>query len=200
MLEQALHPRNPYNGRFVVAGRSDRNLFISAVREPLEYYVAGDPPIVYGTCRCGEGFSAVCLESEGGGFGWAHRKALQLIALYGDVCAYCSVPLTDRNRTVDHVQPRARGGRNHLANLALSCSRCNHLKKDRCLADWKIFLAEFGEALQFTPPDRIIVGYDHAGPLLKKKRPGKNVLCVSCGIVFVNEMSMRMSKCKAYSS
>lgn len=55
-------------------------------------------------------------------------------------CAYCQKPAD----TVDHVQPRSRGGANSWENLVACCLRCNNLKGDRSLA-------ELGWELSFKP-------------------------------------------------
>ena len=46
------------------------------------------------------------------------------------LCAYCGVR-GDRLMTVDHVVPRARGGRSTWENLVACCSTCNARKRDR---------------------------------------------------------------------
>jgi hypothetical protein len=46
-------------------------------------------------------------------------------------CHYCQVLITDKNRSVDHMTPIAKGGSVFdLNNLALSCKRCNRFKSD----------------------------------------------------------------------
>lgn len=55
-------------------------------------------------------------------------------------CAYCG-GCAD---TVDHVQPRSRGGRHEWTNVVAACVRCNHRKADR-------LLHEIGWELGFTP-------------------------------------------------
>ncbi len=42
-------------------------------------------------------------------------------------CQYCGKP----GRTVDHVQPRSRGGKFEWDNLVCACARCNFQKKNR---------------------------------------------------------------------
>ena len=55
-------------------------------------------------------------------------------------CAYCK-----RNaNTVDHVQPKSRGGRDTWDNLVACCLRCNNIKGDKTLH-------EIGWTLSFTP-------------------------------------------------
>lgn len=46
-------------------------------------------------------------------------------------CAYCG----SRADTVDHVVPRSRGGPHSWQNCVACCSKCNHRKADRMLAE-----------------------------------------------------------------
>ena len=55
-------------------------------------------------------------------------------------CAYCGGGAD----TVDHVQPRSRGGRHEWTNVVAACVRCNHRKADRTLH-------ELGWELPFRP-------------------------------------------------
>jgi 5-methylcytosine-specific restriction endonuclease McrA len=51
-------------------------------------------------------------------------------------CAYCN-----RNaNTIDHVQPKSRGGRDTWENLVACCLKCNNTKSDKTLAEigWKL--------------------------------------------------------------
>ena len=58
----------------------------------------------------------------------------------GHSCAYCSRPAN----TIDHVQPRSKGGRDTWENLVACCFACNNRKGDKTLA-------EIGWKLNFTP-------------------------------------------------
>jgi 5-methylcytosine-specific restriction endonuclease McrA len=51
-------------------------------------------------------------------------------------CAYCGL----RADTVDHVQPRSRGGRHEWENVVAACRRCNHRKADHLLHEigWEL--------------------------------------------------------------
>ena len=40
----------------------------------------------------------------------------------GHQCGYCG---STRDLTIDHIQPRSRGGRNTWTNLVTCCSKCN---------------------------------------------------------------------------
>jgi CRISPR/Cas system Type II protein with McrA/HNH and RuvC-like nuclease domain len=62
------------------------------------------------------------------------REVLRL--LFGDVCVYCEVTLTDETRSVDHLTPKSRQGTNHLENLRLACIRCNQRKRDRTVLEY----------------------------------------------------------------
>lgn len=54
-------------------------------------------------------------------------------------CAYCAGPAD----TVDHVHPRSRGGAHEWTNVVAACSRCNHRKADRLLAElgWQLLVS-----------------------------------------------------------
>jgi 5-methylcytosine-specific restriction endonuclease McrA len=56
-------------------------------------------------------------------------------------CGYCNDPA---GRTVDHILPASRGGRNLWTNTVASCNSCNQRKGDRTPA-------EAGMQLQFKP-------------------------------------------------
>ncbi|WP_019630271.1 HNH endonuclease [Actinomadura atramentaria] len=55
-------------------------------------------------------------------------------------CVYCG----RRAETIDHVQPRSRGGQHVWENCVASCMTCNHNKADR-------LLEELGWTLAVTP-------------------------------------------------
>lgn len=55
-------------------------------------------------------------------------------------CAYCG----RRAETIDHVQPRSRGGKHTWENCVASCTTCNHRKADR-------LLEELGWSLPMVP-------------------------------------------------
>ena len=57
------------------------------------------------------------------------RKAV--FARDGGRCVYCSAAAT----SLDHVIPRSRGGTHTWDNVVSACSRCNHLKADRGIAE-----------------------------------------------------------------
>jgi 5-methylcytosine-specific restriction endonuclease McrA len=46
-------------------------------------------------------------------------------------CQYCAETLTANALTLDHVLPRARGGKSSWENLVACCYRCNNVKGDR---------------------------------------------------------------------
>lgn len=59
------------------------------------------------------------------------RRAL--FARDGNACAYCGKHV--RPLTLDHVIPRAQGGRHRWENVVASCEKCNALKADRTPAE-----------------------------------------------------------------
>lgn len=54
----------------------------------------------------------------------------------GHRCAYCARKASNKHPlTIDHVTPRAHGGRNTWENTVAACDPCNQRKRDRTLAD-----------------------------------------------------------------
>ena len=58
-------------------------------------------------------------------------------------CVYCGQVFAAEELSVDHVQPRVRGGDRSGGNLVTACKACNTLKGHRRIA---VFLAEFPTA------------------------------------------------------
>lgn len=54
------------------------------------------------------------------------RKAL--FARDNHECAYCE---TGGAETIDHVHPKAQGGKHEWLNVVAACASCNHYKRDR---------------------------------------------------------------------
>lgn len=44
------------------------------------------------------------------------------------LCKYCGERLSIKSMTLDHVVPKASGGRDKVENLVISCARCNTRK------------------------------------------------------------------------
>ena len=91
----------------------------------------------------GEGASRV-------GTNWRKSRRKQALrrrlwAAQGGLCYYCGQPMnierlvgpvprevgSDNDPTIDHKQPRSRGGADTSDNLVLACRRCNTLKRNR---------------------------------------------------------------------
>lgn len=51
-------------------------------------------------------------------------------------CFYCGEKLSKKQRTVDHVAPRKKGGSNKLDNLVVACRKCNWEKDDMDLSEY----------------------------------------------------------------
>ena len=54
-------------------------------------------------------------------------------------CQYCCASLLPRYH-VDHIHPRAKGGKNHLSNYCLACQPCNLSKHDHSAMDFVLTL------------------------------------------------------------
>ncbi|MDA1191520.1 MAG: HNH endonuclease [Candidatus Poribacteria bacterium] len=46
-------------------------------------------------------------------------------------CQYCQRPFQPGDLTLDHVQPRSKGGPTNWENVVSACRKCNHKKGDR---------------------------------------------------------------------
>ncbi|MEA3458160.1 MAG: HNH endonuclease [Candidatus Thermoplasmatota archaeon] len=51
------------------------------------------------------------------------------------ICQYCGEELYQSNATIDHIVPKAKGGKTSWTNCTTSCKRCNNIKGDRDLHD-----------------------------------------------------------------
>jgi 5-methylcytosine-specific restriction endonuclease McrA len=67
----------------------------------------------------------------------------QVFARDGYACVYCGTEGTGETLSVDHVQPRVRGGDHSAGNVVTACMACNARKGHRRHAE---FLADEPEA------------------------------------------------------
>ena len=63
-------------------------------------------------------------------------KRLEVFARDRHRCVYCGEVFAAEELSVDHVQPRQRGGDGSSGNVVTACKRCNTLKGDRPLAEY----------------------------------------------------------------
>lgn len=66
------------------------------------------------------------------------RVALNKRNLYSrddGICSYCERTVGLTSATIDHVQPRSRGGKNTWMNVVLACGKCNYEKGSQTLAE-----------------------------------------------------------------
>jgi 5-methylcytosine-specific restriction endonuclease McrA len=69
----------------------------------------------------------------------------EIFARDGFRCVYCGLVHPAAALTLDHLQPRLRGGDRTAGNIVTACAPCNVLKGHRTLAE---YLAEDAEACQ----------------------------------------------------
>lgn len=67
-------------------------------------------------------------------------------------CAYCGCLSADL--TVDHMQPKRRGGTQEIGNLILACRSCNSSKKNRTVEEYREWLAWQTRGGEFNPRQR----------------------------------------------
>ena len=63
-------------------------------------------------------------------------KRDDVFARDGFRCVYCGEQFPAEQLTVDHVQPRVRGGDNSAGNVVTACGGCNVLKGHRRLSEF----------------------------------------------------------------
>lgn len=66
------------------------------------------------------------------------RRRLWLAA--GGCCSYCGLYCSFKRSSLDHVQPKSRGGTRDEENILIACRRCNGTKAAMGLAEWAEFL------------------------------------------------------------
>jgi 5-methylcytosine-specific restriction endonuclease McrA len=52
-------------------------------------------------------------------------------------CPYCGRDMNPRQKTLDHIVPRSRGGMHSLSNAVVCCLSCNSTKHDRLPHEWQ---------------------------------------------------------------
>ena len=57
----------------------------------------------------------------------------KIIEKWNHKCAYCG---SEKKLTIDHVIPRARGGKDSAENMVCCCESCNHNKAHTPWEDW----------------------------------------------------------------
>jgi hypothetical protein len=55
-------------------------------------------------------------------------------------CMYCGTPVTRTTYSIDHIIPRARGGRSTFENTVCACKPCNSKKADKTLKEARMKL------------------------------------------------------------
>ena len=75
------------------------------------------------------------------------KRKRKILELHGYRCVYCGEEAEADDLTVDHVQPRVKGGDHSKGNLVACCRRCNAEKGGRpawaFLADRPVLRANF---------------------------------------------------------
>ncbi len=70
-------------------------------------------------------------------------KRTEIFARDDWTCVYCGLAGSAESLSIDHVQPRTRGGDDSGGNVVTACLQCNALKGSRSLTD---FLVDFPDA------------------------------------------------------
>lgn len=59
-------------------------------------------------------------------------------------CFYCNNIIYRKDRTLDHLTPKSRGGSWHISNIVLAHRACNWAKADMTLFEFNEFVKENG--------------------------------------------------------
>lgn len=73
----------------------------------------------------------------------------------GRRCQYCSRPLHRASMSIDHELAKARGGPDTADNLVLSCPRCNSLKSDLSLEQFRERMKWQLSGMPYFSPDQV---------------------------------------------
>lgn len=63
-----------------------------------------------------------------------------LVNKQGGKCYYCNKKLQELS--LDHKQPRSKGGTDHISNLAITCYYCNNTKGNMTENEFKAFIIQ----------------------------------------------------------
>ncbi len=58
------------------------------------------------------------------------------LEIQGGRCFYCGALVEEGQVTLDHVEPRSRGGSGRWSNLVASCRPCNEAKRSQTLREF----------------------------------------------------------------
>jgi hypothetical protein len=75
----------------------------------------------------------------------------------GEHCVWCSTASWPRDRTLEHLLPRSRGGRNGDHNLLPACRSCNKARRSRSAAAYARDRADAGRTVDV---DLLLAGLD----------------------------------------
>jgi 5-methylcytosine-specific restriction endonuclease McrA len=69
-------------------------------------------------------------------------SAVRAMFAAATVCPYCDRSMTSRQKTLDHIWPRSRGGVHSTSNSLVCCHSCNSRKKDMAPESWLLRLTK----------------------------------------------------------
>jgi len=78
----------------------------------------------------------------------------------GGRCVWCSAAAWPRDRTVEHLVPRSRGGRDGACNLLPACRSCNRARRSQAAAAYARRLHGDGRPVML---DLLLRGLDRVG-------------------------------------
>jgi 5-methylcytosine-specific restriction endonuclease McrA len=85
-----------------------------------------------------------------------------------NTCQYCGKKFEPRKLTMDHVMPKAQGGKNSWENLVAACHPCNHKKGNRTPDEAKMPLLRKPRAVTVHAHRHVMGSATMDHPLWKK--------------------------------
>lgn len=103
-------------------------------------------PLMRGHSQVG----GIGLLAEGGLMAISGRMRVEVFTRDGFACVYCGARSNGTSLHVDHVHPRAAGGRDHIDNYVTACQRCNLGKGGRPIYPGGLSLTGILSAAELT--------------------------------------------------
>jgi len=76
-------------------------------------------------------------------------------------CQYCGKHFNNKEMTIDHVVPKAKGGKSHWSNVVAACKACNGKKADKMLHECGMKLIKLPRKPQWFNPLTKFAGKEH---------------------------------------
>ena len=107
-----------------------------------------------------------------------NKEKLYIFFREGKRCFYCSKALLYKQMSIDHFYPLSSGGTDDIFNIVCSCKKCNKLKEDKIIENYKeIILNLFLKAVEddFITGENLDISNKELKSLLLESKRVKNI-------------------------